>query len=428
MAKTVRDARLDTRAARARLAVRHKPYWRGIDPGTHLGYRKGMMGGKWLVRWYAGDERYREELLGIADDGADADGIGILSFAQAQALARQRAMAFANAAAGLAPDRDKYTVGEAVQAYLAWMDHNRKSAADARNRADAFILPALGSIPIRSLTTIRIRAWLTDLASQPPRVRTRAGKPQQYRDTANDPDASRKRKATANRVLTTLKAALNQAWRDGLVADDTPWRKVKPFAQADAARMRWLTVDECQRLMNASAPHFRPLVQAALATGCRHGELARLVAADFNPATGTVHVRESKSGHSRNVVLTEEGIALFKGLATGRSGDALLLSPGEGAAWTHNLNQRPLKEACENARIHPPISFHVLRHTYASLSVMAGMPLMVLAQNLGHRDTRMVEKHYGHLAPSYVTETVRSTAPTFGMDIESKVVPLPASR
>ena len=38
-----------------------------------------------------------------------------------------------------------------------------------------------------------------------------------------------------------------------------------------------------------------------------------------------------------------------------------------------------------------------------------GMPLPVVAKNLGHADTRMVEKHYGHLAPSYVAEAVRNT-------------------
>ena len=41
---------------------------------------------------------------------------------------------------------------------------------------------------------------------------------------------------------------------------------------------------------------------------------------------------------------------------------------------------------------------------------MAGAPLMVVAQVLGHADTRMVEKHYGHLAPSYVRDVVRATA------------------
>ena len=40
-------------------------------------------------------------------------------------------------------------------------------------------------------------------------------------------------------------------------------------------------------------------------------------------------------------------------------------------------------------------------------------PLMVVAKNLGHADTRMVERHYGHLAPSYVADAIRAGAPRF---------------
>ena len=43
---------------------------------------------------------------------------------------------------------------------------------------------------------------------------------------------------------------------------------------------------------------------------------------------------------------------------------------------------------------------------------MAGVPLLVVAKNLGHADTRMVEKHYGHPAPSYIADAIR--APRFG--------------
>jgi hypothetical protein len=46
---------------------------------------------------------------------------------------------------------------------------------------------------------------------------------------------------------------------------------------------------------------------------------------------------------------------------------------------------------------------------------MNGVPLLVVAGNLGHTDTRMVEKHYGHLAPSYQADEIRKGAPTFGI-------------
>ena len=81
-------------------------------------------------------------------------------------------------------------------------------------------------------------------------------------------------------------------------------------------------------------------------------------------------------------------------------------------------------EVCQRARIKPAIGFNQLRHTWASLSVMNGVPLMVVAQNLGHADTRMVEKHYGHLAPSYVADAIRAGAPKFGITAADTVQPL----
>jgi integrase len=71
-------------------------------------------------------------------------------------------------------------------------------------------------------------------------------------------------------------------------------------------------------------------------------------------------------------------------------------------------------EAVAQAKIKPAIGFHGLRHTWASHAVMNGTPLLIVAKNLGHADTRMVERHYGHLAPGYVTDAIRAGAPRFG--------------
>ncbi|ESW81605.1 hypothetical protein X772_22275 [Mesorhizobium sp. LSJC280B00] len=57
------------------------------------------------------------------------------------------------------------------------------------------------------------------------------------------------------------------------------------------------------------------------------------------------------------------------------------------------------------------VTLHELRHTYASTVVRNGAPLIIVAQALGHSDTRMAEKHYAHLAPSYVADTIRRMAP-----------------
>jgi hypothetical protein len=55
---------------------------------------------------------------------------------------------------------------------------------------------------------------------------------------------------------------------------------------------------------------------------------------------------------------------------------------------------------------------------------MGGVPMMVVARNLGHRDTRMCEKHYAHLSPSYEADAVRKHAPKFGFRPDTKVAAL----
>ena len=85
MARRVRDARLDNRAARSKLPARQEPHWRLITEGRHLGYYKGARGGTWVARFRppAGGA-YRKTTLGKADDTEDAEGVTVLDFAQAQ--------------------------------------------------------------------------------------------------------------------------------------------------------------------------------------------------------------------------------------------------------------------------------------------------------------------------------------------------------
>ena len=189
---------------------------------------------------------------------------------------------------------------------------------------------------------------------------------------------------------------------------------MRPFRGVDVARVRYLTIADSQRLLNACEPDFRNLVGAALETGARYSELTRLKVEDYNPDVGTVAIYVSKTSKPRHVVLTEDGDALFSQLCAGRGDSSTMLVHDDGRPWGPAHQQRPMALACERARIDPPIGFHGLRHTWSSLSVMSGMPLMVVARNLGDVDTKMVEKHYGHLAPSYIVDQVRKHAPRFG--------------
>jgi integrase len=278
---------------------------------------------------------------------------------------------------------------------------------------------------VASLTATVIRQWLADLATAPPRLRTRNGQQQKVRVVSrDDPDVVRRRRASANRILNVLRAALNLAYREGHVKADDAWRRVKPFREADAPKIRYLSHPEAQRLVNTSSPGFRPVIQCALLTGCRYGEIVGFRVSDFDRNAGTVSVRASKGGRARHVVLTDDGIALFDRHTAGKTSGALVFVRPDGDQWGPSHQHRRLREACNAAKIDPPASFHVLRHTYATHLLQAGASLPVIAANLGHKDTRMTERHYAHLVPSHVADVIRATMPKLGLVEIDGIVPM----
>jgi integrase len=169
------------------------------------------------------------------------------------------------------------------------------------------------------------------------------------------------------------------------------------------------------------------LVQAALLTGCRYSELVNLTCTDFNRDSDTLTLRQTKGRRSHHVVLTEEGRQLFTQWTSGRAANEQIFLRAGGKAWGASHQQRPLAEAANRAKISPAPTFHILRHTHASLLAMRGVPMGVIAAQLGHRDTRMTEKHYAHLAPSYIADTIRAHFPKLGLAEMLHVVPLRAA-
>jgi integrase len=164
-------------------------------------------------------------------------------------------------------------------------------------------------------------------------------------------------------------------------------------------------------------------VRAALLTGCRAGELLALRARDYDHASQMLGIAQSKSGKGRQVPLTKEGADFFAGVTAGLPEDAPLFTHGGGEPWNRMAVSRQMALACNAAKV-AAANFHALRHTYASLLVQQGVPLMHVAAALGHTDTRMVEKHYGHLGPNAVADAIRANLPTFGEPQSSAVTDL----
>ena len=222
------------------------------------------------------------------------------------------------------------------------------------------------------------------------------------------------------------------------MTDPPIWREVKPFKGVEVARARFLSIEEQRRLVQACEPDFRALMEAALFTGARYGELTRLRVQDFNARTGTVFIETSKSGHSRHIWLTDEARAWFKAKTDGREGHERLLTRSsvrrtkqkgfiEAQAWAPYDQIYLMAEACDRAEL-SAVTFHELRHTYASLLVNRGVPLAYVAAQLGHRDTAMVQRYYGHLCPDAIAEAIRTQVPALGLASAGKVSLLKTKR
>jgi hypothetical protein len=224
MARKVRDTNLETRTARLRLVTRRKPYWRVLETGLHLGYRRLKEGsGSWVARRFVGDGRYLETRLSAADDFQEGDGDTVHTFHEAQAAARKWHQLEGRKARGLSENHGPYTVEDACRDYLADRESaGMKSLYTARLAINAHVIPRLGAVALADLTRKHVRDWHLALTKAPRRVRTkREAKVQAFiKIDTSDPDAVRARMATANRLLNILKAVLNLAHLHQYVGDN----------------------------------------------------------------------------------------------------------------------------------------------------------------------------------------------------------------
>ena len=222
------------------LPASDSPEWEVISPGVRLGYRRGRgsygRGGTWLAGSRNPAGKRIQARLGRADDRVPADGSAVQTHEQAKEAARTWAKALRTGTDASPP----LTVNTVLDRYFeAKAAAGMKSIYDAKSRATVHIRPALGSLRVSDLTIDRIRRWRDDMVSTPKRLRTGrfAERPNVRPVDLSDPESARRRRDTANRTLTTLKAALNWAREHGLTDDDTAWRRVKPFPATTASRV-----------------------------------------------------------------------------------------------------------------------------------------------------------------------------------------------
>jgi len=423
MARRANQPKLDTPTARARLVARHAAYWNNLSPGFSLGYRRSVntKAGMWYFKFVPSKEVGTgrvEEAVGAADDKLPADGVTIFSYEQARKRSAEWLPTALQKSTGVVPRHRNYTVLDACEDYLNALD-GRKPTYIPRKIINAVITPALGAVSVEKLTRARIEQWLKQTA-ETPRRKPRNGL------KADDAEALRRRKDSANRYLTILRAALTRAMADGKIAcSELAWRSVKPFVQVDQRRTRFMSDDEARKIVEKCGPDFGLLVRAALFSGCRYGELARLLISDFDAESGTLFVSHSKSGKPRQVYLDPEATQFVAAVSDKRRRNEFIFTD-DGKQWKKDSAKGLMETACKAAGIEP-LTFHELRHSAASRWARQGLSLAEIAQQLGHADIRMTQR-YAHLCQQTLANKIRQM-PAMGIyAVVSQPGPRPAPK
>ena len=216
-----------------------------------------------------------------------------------------------------------------------------------------------------------------------------------------------------NRYLAWLRHALNMAMRDGKLSSN-PVRKLTMYREPSGST-RYLTMDEEQALCAAIGPVYASWVRFAILTGLRRSEQFTLRWGDVDLAHGLVTLRRTKAGGVQHVPLNAEAKHLLERLHAVAEAQAIA-TPARRSPWMFpsgnpahpvdacNFYRRQYLQAVKDAQLEG-VTWHTLRHTFASRLAMSGTTEYDIASCLRHAGTGLVRR-YAHLSPTHLRSIV----------------------
>lgn len=359
--------RIDTKTARLALKPRPAPYFKKLSAGCFLGFRRLERGqGTWVARWRdpeTGKQTHYQ--LGEFAEYSDAEKAARAWFDQCEH-----------------GSAEIVNVETACRRYVE--DRRREkgeaTAIDAEGRFRRLVYETkFGRTLLHNLRTAQIVDWRNAQVDA------------DYDD--EDPDAERRAKDSTNRNLATLKAALNLAYRMGLVGSTAQWDRVASFSKVGRRRERFLTMTERKQLIAAASPALTRLLRAVLLTAARPGELAAATVGDLDPS-GLLTL-DGKTGR-RVVPLSAEAFKHLKACAGKRDSNEPLLTRIDGNAWSRYDWRDAMTEARTTAGLPDDVVLYNVRHAAISEMVVGGLDLLTVARIAG-TSVAMIQRHYGHM-------------------------------
>ncbi len=223
--------------------------------------------------------------------------------------------------------------------------------------------------------------------------------------------------ATVSRYLAALRHVFSMACREW------GWLETNPMAgisrpREPRGRVRFLDEDELERLLDACAqstdPNLYALVELALCTGMRQGELLGLRWRDVDLVRGRVVAHVTKNGERRGVPLMPRAVEVLRDHMGRQAPGTLHVFPGPRTGGPAAFNHRLWNLAREAAELED-FRFHDLRHTTASYLAMRGASSLQIAEILGHKTLAMV-KRYAHLSDAHTRAVLNGLEETLFAD------------
>ena len=170
-----------------------------------------------------------------------------------------------------------------------------------------------------------------------------------------------------------------------------PVRRVKFFPEPNVAR-RTLNLDEEERLIRNAAPFLQDLIRFDLNTGLRTSELFSLRWFNVDVEEGVLNVFSPKTQKSRAIPINAEARKILEAWALNRKNEFVFYNHDTGRPFVDLKSGFAL--ACKKAGI-SGVTWHKLRHTFASRLLNRGVDIVTVQQLLGH-STVIVTMRYTH--------------------------------